>query len=119
MADNVKENKHIFVERETYEKNGKTFFSYVIKGKIRGKDVKANIVPYDFGGYSVLDVVFGESMIADIVVKPYEFVDDATGRTISGNTYAVQSTDENGEVFECAVKPARRSDKALLDMLIR
>ena len=25
---------------------------------------------------------------------------------------------ENGEVYECAIKPARQSDKALLNMLI-
>ena len=29
--------KQIFVERETFEKNGRTFFSYFIKGVIRGK----------------------------------------------------------------------------------
>lgn len=33
-------NKQIFVERETFEKNGRTYFSYFIKGNIRGKDVK-------------------------------------------------------------------------------
>ena len=30
----------IKVERETFEKNGKTFYSYFIKGNIRGKDVR-------------------------------------------------------------------------------
>lgn len=109
----------VAVERDTYEKNGKTFFSYFIRGTVRGKEVRAGIIPPDFGGYAVLDIVFGEAMAADLVVKPYEIKDDVTGRTISGNTYAVQSTDENGEVYECAVKPARKSDKALLDMLLR
>ena len=37
----------IFVERETYEKEDKTYFSYFIKGKVRGKDVKATVVPHD------------------------------------------------------------------------
>lgn len=109
----------IAVERETYEKNGKTFFSYFIRGTVRGKEVRAGITPPDIGGYTVLDIVFGEAMEADLVVKPYEIKDDVTGRTISGNTYAVQSKDENGEVYECTVKPARKSDKALLDMLLR
>ena len=115
--DNV--TKRIVVERDTYEKNGKTFFSYFIRGIVRGKEVRAGITPPDIGGYTVLDIVFGEAMEADLVVKPYEIKDDVTGRTISGNTYAVQSKDENGEVYECAVKPARKSDKALLDMLLR
>ena len=33
-------NKNIIVEREVFEKNGKSYFSYFIKGNIRGKDVK-------------------------------------------------------------------------------
>ena len=111
--DNV--TNRVAVERDTYEKNGKTFFSYFIRGTVRGKEVRAGIMPPDIGGYAVMDIVFGEAMAADLVVKPYEIKDDVTGRTISGNTYA----DENGEVYECAVKPARKSDKALLDMLLR
>ena len=39
--------KQIFVERETFEKNGRTFFSYFIRGNIRGKDVKVAVVPPD------------------------------------------------------------------------
>ena len=49
--------KQIFVERETFEKNGRTFFSYFIRGNIRGKDVKVAVVPPDKGGYTVLDIV--------------------------------------------------------------
>ena len=44
MAKNTNNNQ-IFVERETFEKNGRTFFSYFIKGNIRGKDVKVAVVP--------------------------------------------------------------------------
>ena len=28
------------------------------------------------------------------------------------------SYDENGETYECAIKPARKSDKTLLDMIV-
>ena len=52
----------IMVERETFEKDGKTYFSYFIKGKIRGKEVRVAVVPPDKGGYSVLDIVFGNEM---------------------------------------------------------
>lgn len=51
----------IMVERETFEKNEKTYFSYFIKGNIRGKDVRVAIVPPDRGGYAVLDIVFGNN----------------------------------------------------------
>ena len=111
--------KVIFVERETYEKNGNTYFSYFIKGNIRGKDVRVAIVPPDRGGYTVLDIVFGNSMAAELGVKPFEIKDDATGKVISGNTFSVISYDENGEVYECGIKPFRASDKALLNMMLR
>ena len=89
--------KQIFVERETFEKNGRTFFSYFIRGNIRGKDVKVAVVPPDKGGYTVLDIVL----------------------VITGNSYAVQTVDEDGEIYECSVKPYRNSDKALLAMLVK
>ena len=64
--------RQIFVERETFEKNGRTFFSYFIRGNIRGKDVKVAVVPPDKGGYTVLDIVFGNEMSAELILKPYE-----------------------------------------------
>ena len=117
MAKN--NNGKIFVERETFEKNGRTFFSYFIKGVIRGKDVKVAVVPPDKGGYTVLDIVFGNEMSAELILKPYEIKDEATGRVIAGNSYAVQSVDEDGEVYECSIKPYRNSDKSLLNMLVK
>lgn len=113
------ENKQIYVERDTFEKDGKTYYSYFIKSKVRGKDVRVAIVPPDKGGYAVLDIVFGDAMSAELVAKPYEIKDDSTGKVITGNSYAVRSVDENGEEYECAVKPFRSSDKALMNMLLR
>lgn len=109
----------IVVERETFEMNEKSYFTYFIKGKIRGKDVKVAVIPPDKGGYVVLDIVFGSEMKADLVVNPYEIKDDATGNVVKGNTFAVRTQDENGEVYECNIKPYRNSDKMLLNMLIK
>ena len=53
MADN---DKTIFVERETYSKNDKEYYTYFIKGNVRGKDVKIGIAPPDIGGYTSLDI---------------------------------------------------------------
>lgn len=108
----------IKVERETYEKNEKTYYSYFIKGTIRGKDARVLIVPPDNGGYKVLDIVFGAEMEAELVLKPYEITDENTGKVIKGNTYAVHTQDEDGTEYECAVKPFRASDKTLLNMLL-
>ncbi len=111
-------NNKIMVERETFEKNDRVFYSYFIKGKIRGKEVKVAIIPPDKGGYTVLDIVFGDAMEAELQVKPFEIKDD-NGKIIAGNTYSVITTDEDGEIYECAVKPFRSSDKSLLNMLLR
>ncbi len=109
----------IKVERETFEKNDKTYFSYFIKGKVRGKEVKVAVVPPDKGGYAVLDIVFGNAMEADLVANPFEIKDESSGRVITGNSYLVRSVDENGEIYECSIKPYRSSDKALLNMIMR
>lgn len=119
MANNEKSLGQIKVEREIFEKDGKQFFSYFIKGKIRGKDVKVLVTPPDKGGFAVLDIVFGNDMQADLITNPYEIKDEKTGNVIKGNTYAVRSVDENGEVYECGIKPFRSSDKSLLNMLMR
>ena len=112
-------NEAIFVERETFEKNDRTYYSYFIKGNVRGKDFRVAVVPPDKGGYTVLDIVFGNAMACELAVKPFEIKDDATGKVISGNTFAVVSYDENGDTYECAIKPFRASDKALLNMLVK
>jgi len=114
------ENKKIMVERETFPgKEGKTYFSYFIKGSIRGKDVKVLLVAPDKGGYAVLDIVFGDAMQAELVLTPYEITDENTGRVTKGNTYSARTVDENtGQVYECKVKTYRDSDKNLMKMLL-
>ena len=112
------ENK-IFVERETFEKGDKTYYSYFINGTIRGREVKIGVIPPDNGGFTVLDIVFGNEMSAELVLKPFEIKDEKSGQVLKGNSYAVRSVDENGEVYECPIKPSRASDKTLLNMLIR
>ena len=51
-------------------------------------------------------------------VKPFEMKDDK-GKVTVINTFTVISADENGEVYECPIKPNRKSDKTLLSMLLR
>ncbi len=108
----------IMVERETYEKDGKEYFSYFVQGEIRGVHFKAQVVPPDIGGYTVLDIVFNGEMSAELVVKPFEMKNEK-GEVIKGKTYAVRSVDEDGTVYECKIKPFRVSGKDMLDMLTR
>ena len=114
----VKEEKMIYVERETYEKDGKEYYSYFIKGVTRGQEVSVLLSPPDIGGYKVLDIVFGKEMSAELTLTPYE-MKDAKGKVVKGNTYGVRTVDEDGLVYECKIKPFRDSDKSLLNMMLR
>lgn len=110
--------KKIFVKRETYVKDGKTRFTYFVEGTVRGVAVKASVVPHDFGGYTILDIVFNGAMEAELLIKEFEMKDDS-GKVNVIKTYAVISKDEDGTEYECAIKPNRKSDKEGLNMLIR
>ncbi len=107
----------LLVQREAFTYKDKKCFSYFIAGTLRKQDVRVDVQPQDKGGYAVLDLVFGDTMSAELVVKPFAMKDAATGRTIRGNTFAVRS-EEEGEVYECPIKPMRPSDKAILNMLL-
>ena len=75
-------NNGIKVEKGTFEYKGKSYFEYYICGVVRGRDVKIKLAPpdkNDKGGYTVLDIVFGNEDKADFIVVPYEF-QDATYR---------------------------------------
>ena len=57
---------NIMVERETFESHGKEYYSYFIKGVVRGKEIKIQVAPpnkdTDKNGYNVLEVVFKEAI---------------------------------------------------------
>ncbi len=119
MANNK---NNIKVERAPFEYNGKSYFDYFICGNIRGTDVKIKVGPPDAkdkGGYTVLDIVYGNEDKADFITEPYEFT-NGEGKKVTGEKFLVRTVDkETGEVFECAVKPVRKSDKTLLSMLMK
>ena len=110
--------KKIMVEKGFYEKNGKQFDCYFIKGNVRGLDVVAAVKPPDVGGYKVLDIVFDDALEAELVITPFEIKDDH-GKVVKGNTYKVVSYDEDGTEYECPIKPANQCDKSFLKMILR
>ena len=93
-----------------------------IKGVVRGREVKIDLAPpnkdTDMGGYTVLDIVFGDADRADLIIEPFEITDDKTKQVIRGNRYFVRTVDEDGRVYECPVKPSRTSDRSMLQMLL-
>ena len=100
MAEKRTNNEQqLFVQKEPFEYNGKTYNRYFIKGMVRGS-------------------VFGDADRADLIIEPFEITDDKTKQVIKGNRYLVRTVDEDGKVYECTVKPARTSDRSLLNMLL-
>ena len=108
----------IYVQRELVKKENKEFYAYFIEGVVRGKDVKVLISAPDFGGYKVLDIVFGNEEKAELTVQKMTMT-DAKGKESSYVKYGVKSVDEDGTVYECKIKPFRGSDKDLLEMILK
>lgn len=123
VNENVKvEEKEIvklFVEREKFTGNDeKEYYSYFLKGKVRGRDVRVDFAPKDKGGYEPLDIVFDVQDKAELTIGKEEMVDSNTGRKSVYDTYTVKTVDADGIEYVVGVKPTRNSDKALLQMLI-
>ena len=110
--------RNLKVLKEHYIKDGKEYSCYCLRGNVRGRDVRVQLLPPDFNGYTVLDIVFDDKDEADFIVIPFEFKTD-NGQVIAGNNYAVRSIGDQGEVYECKVIPAKASDKTLIEMLLR
>lgn len=109
----------LVLEREQFKgDNGEKYWSYMVRGKARGRDVKVDFQPKDKGGYEPLDIVFYGAKTAELVMREETMTDDS-GRKTKYMVYTARATDEDGEVWSCDVKLARTSDKDLLNMLLK
>lgn len=107
----------LFVGRESFVGTaGKQYWAYVLKGNVRGREVKVNFIPKDIGGYEPLDIVFSIKDTAELIMTT-ETMTDTNGKSMSYVSYKVRNEDELG-ILECGVKPSRDSDKALLIMIV-
>ena len=122
MAENTTNNEQLYVQKEPFEYNGRTCYHYYIKGIVRGREVKIDVAPpnkdTDLGGYTVLDIVFGDADRADLIVEPFESTVEKTNQVLKGHRSIVRTVAADGTIYECTVKPARTSDKSLLNMLL-
>ncbi len=115
----VKKENKLFVERETFiGKDEQEYFGYVLKGKVRDRDVKVDFAPKDVGGYEVLDIVFSVNPKAELVITNEEMESSITGKVTKFVSYKVVTFDADGVPYECGVKPRQDSDKSLLKMLL-
>lgn len=96
--------------------DGRLYYAYLLRGKLRGRAIKVDFSPRDKGGYTPLDLVFDVSPEAEL-----EIVDEITefnGKKQHRTVYTVNTVDEDGLVWKCEVKPTNKSDVDLLAMLI-
>jgi hypothetical protein len=109
----------LFVEREKVRGvNKKEYRNYFVKIVIRGRSAKVDFLPIDIGGYEVLDFVFGDLDIAELVLEAYIVKDSKSGKvTKRGYYYWARNVDSDG-VYKAQIKPKETSDKNLLDMFL-
>lgn len=113
----VKTKDKLVLERSQFAGNdGRQYYSYMLRGKVRGRDVKVDFAPKDKGGYEVLDIVFDVGPVELLIAEAT--MTDSDGRKTKYTTYKAVAYDEDGNPYECGVKPSRDSDKALLRMLL-
>jgi len=107
------------VVREEWEgKDHRKFWGYKVNGKVRSKEITANFVAYDQGGYELLDLIFDIPSTPKLVINEGSMPNTETGEIIKFRTYLVQNIDENGLVYSYKVKPNRESDKSAIQFLI-
>lgn len=110
----------LFVKREKFTAtDGNDYYNYALYGSVRGRDIKVDFAPEDVGGYEVLEIVFDKKDEVELIVKIGENT-GSDGKKMRYNSFILRSFDEEDNFYyECPVKPSRKSDKALLTMLLR
>ncbi len=103
--------------KQLMTKDGRPYFAYIVRGVIRGQEKKVDFAPKDKGGYEPLDILFDINDKAELIMTD-EVMTDENGNKTPYVSYKVQVVDEDGEIWECGVKPQRDSDKALLKFLL-
>lgn len=111
--------KKLIVEREKFTSKGREMWGYVVRGKVRGKDVKVDFQAYDQGGYEVLDMIFDLQPTADLEMREETMTDTTTGEVRKYTIYEVKNVDEDGDEIVSRIKPARDSDKSILAYLLK
>lgn len=118
-------NGNLVIEREAIcdkrgkqltTQDGRAYFAYILKGKLRGRDIKVDFSPKDKGGYLPLDLVFDISPKAELLIS--EVVSEMNGVKTRRIVHEVCTVDEDGQVWKCEVKPTRKSDGDLLAMVL-
>lgn len=116
---NVVTEKRLIVERKEFTvKDGRSMWGYAVNGSVNGRELKVDFQAYDQGGYEVLDMIFALKPTAELLMHDESMTDNETGEIRTYTVYEVANTDEDGDELRCRIKPARNSDKSVLDYLL-
>lgn len=97
-----------------FSKEGRQLYTYVVEGEIKNRPAKVFIEPYDVRGYDAFEYIFGESDIAELVIKETKKRDFSTNRITLSQELFIK--DDLGLVVK--VKCSAQSDRDILQMLI-
>ena len=108
----------VYLTRETFKmRDGRSFWSYVVRGKKYGREMKAEFAAKDKGGYEFLDMLFDISDKVELVMHE-EASETNSGRVSYYMVYEAQGVDANGEIVSIKIRPKQDSDKAYLACII-
>ena len=95
------------------------YWGYHVLGTVRKRSVQISLTATDAGGYEVLDIVFEDAKEVPLYRSPFVMKDNDGKVTMSGYRYYAVSRDDEGMIYTAQVKPSRKSDQALLEMMIK
>lgn len=112
-------NKALVLERETFiTKKGKEMYNYFVRGVAHGREVKADFLAKDVGGYELLDLMFEIDPNVKLITHEESMTDDK-GNVTSYMVYEAQVVDADGLVYTYKLKLAQESDKTYLNILMQ
>ena len=112
-------NQALVLEREPFvAKNGKEMYSYFVRGVVHGREVKADFLAKDLGGYELLDLMFEIDPNVKLITHEESMTDDK-GNVTKYMVYEAQVVDADGLLYTYKLKLAQESDKTYLNILMQ
>ena len=106
------------VHRTSVRQNGKVYNNYFVSSTMRGKEIKADLVASDLGGYETLNIIYGEDKVKNLGIER-AVRQDAAGKVVRYNTYYIKGEDEFGIEIKVPVRPRETSDRTYLEYIIQ
>ena len=107
----------VYVERKrVVGSDGRKFWNYLVKGTRKGKEIKADLIPKDMGGYAELDDIFeGQDKVLLTITNGTR---DNGGKKVKFTSYSVVGEGDYGIKYSVAMKQRESSDLGALEYLI-